>query len=249
MLEKKLSILHHNRTISGTAYLPAEHGCYPLLIISHGFNGTENDFKELAFIAVEHGMAAITYDFCGGSVHSKSTLATTEMTIFTEIEDLFAVLDEAKKWEIVDKNNIFLFGESQGGLVTALAAEERKKEFRAITLLYPAFCIPDYWRCRFPKREDIPDVENLWGMNLGRIFFETIHDYDVFQHIGTFDKKVLILHGDADLIVPLNYSERAQKCYPQAKLTVFSGQRHGFTPIESRRMKEMTVQFFDSEKV
>ena len=46
------------------------------------------------------------------------------MTIFSEKEDLELVLEYFKKEDFVDEKNIFLFGASQGGLVTSLVAEE-----------------------------------------------------------------------------------------------------------------------------
>ena len=41
-------------------------------------------------------------------------------------------------------------------------------------------------RKRFPIWEDIPDTQELWGMLLGRKFFESIHDFDIHERIGKF---------------------------------------------------------------
>ncbi len=78
------------------------------------------------------------------------------MTVFTEKEDLFSVLNTVKAWQHVDSDGIFLFGGSMGGLVSALAAEERSEEIRGMVLLYPAFCVADNWNERFPDIDDIP---------------------------------------------------------------------------------------------
>ena len=43
----------------------------------------------------------------------------------------------------IDKKRIVLIGESQGGLVSALAAAERKRQISSLILIYPALCIPD----------------------------------------------------------------------------------------------------------
>lgn len=68
----------------------------PMVILSHGFNGSGDDFTEYAKVLVENGMGACIFDFCGGSLRSKSDLSTTEMTVFTEKEDLLAVIDFAE---------------------------------------------------------------------------------------------------------------------------------------------------------
>ena len=54
------------------------------------------------------------------------------------------------------------------------------------------------------------------------------HGYDVYEDIGDYTKDVLILHGDADTIVPLSSSKRAQDVYDHAELLVLPGSGHGF---------------------
>ncbi|MFN7251541.1 MAG: alpha/beta hydrolase family protein [Anaerobacillus sp.] len=238
-----VKINHHGRVIYGISYMPDTSKKCPVVIFSHGFNGTNADFAMNSEYLVANGVGAFCYDFCGGSVHSKSDLKTTEMSIFTEKEDLCAVIDTIRDWNNVDRDNIFLFGGSQGGLVTALAAEELKEEIRGIVLLYPAFSIPDNWNTRFTTLESIPDTYELWGMTLGRTFFETIHGYDVFEHIGKYHKNVLIMHGDQDDIVGLEYGKRASKLYPHARMEVFPGEGHGFTEAGNKKVAEMTCEF------
>ena len=54
------------------------------------------------------------------------------------------------------------------------------------------------------------------------------HGYDVYEDIGDYTKDVLILHGDADTIVPLSSSKRAQDIYDHAELLVLPGSGHDF---------------------
>lgn len=241
-----VKIQHHGREIYGISYMPGSGKKCPVVIFSHGFNGTNTDFAMHSEYLAAKGVGAYCFDFCGGSVNSKSDLKTTEMSIFTEKEDLCAVIDTIKNWENVDRDNIFLFGGSQGGLVTALAADEYAEEIKGILLLYPAFCIADDWNVRFPTLTSIPDIHELWGVKLGRVFFESIHGYNVFEHIGKFHKNVLIFHGDQDKIVGLEYGERASKLYPHARIEVFSGEGHGFSTIGNKRVVEMTYEFVEA---
>lgn len=241
-----VKIKHHGREIYGVSYMPNNKRKCAVVIFSHGFNGSYESFTMNSEYLASKGVGAYCFDFCGGAAKSKSDLRTSEMTIFTEKEDLLAVIDTIKKWDNVDENNIFLFGESQGGLVTALTAEQYEDKIKGVLLLYPALCIADDWNKKFPTVGDIPELLEFWGVTLGRGFFEAIHGYDVFEHIGKFHKKVLIFHGDEDGIVPVEYAVKASKLYPNAEIEVFQGEGHGFSEAGNRRIAEMTYEFIKS---
>ncbi|MBE5882838.1 MAG: alpha/beta hydrolase [Lachnospiraceae bacterium] len=240
---EQMKVYHHDRHVNGHFYAPAESGKYPVVIFSHGYNGNKMDFDLSAKYLVEHKVAAFCYDFCGGSNRDESGMATTDMTLFTEMEDLKAVIEQVKALEKVDEDKVFLFGGSQGGLVTALTADSMSEEIRGMILLYPAFCIADNWNERFPNKEDIPEEEELWGMKLGRVFFESIHGYDVFEHVGQYCRNILVMHGDQDPIVSLGYSERIKATYENVRLEVFEGEGHGFTPEGNETMTRMLLEF------
>jgi pimeloyl-ACP methyl ester carboxylesterase len=57
------------------------------------------------------------------------------------------------------------------------------------------------------------------------------------------DLPVMILHGEKDPIVNVSYSQRAEKVFPHAELTVFPGEGHGFTAESNRKMDEMITAF------
>lgn len=240
MIIEEITIRHHKRTVHGQLYLPNTDK-FPVLILSHGFNGCGNDFSEYADILSQNGIGAFIFDFCGGSIRSKSELSTTEMTVFTEKEDLTAVIDFIKKLNYTGE--IFLFGASMGGLVSALTAEELGHLISGIILLYPAFCVADNWNEKFPRIDDIPDVYRVWEMPLGKCFFETLHRFSVFEHIGNYHGNVLILHGDEDEIVPLEYSHRANEIYTNSKLQVFQNEAHGFSDIATEETINIILDF------
>ncbi|MDF2589996.1 MAG: putative cinnamoyl ester hydrolase [Anaerocolumna sp.] len=239
-------IKHHERTLYGISYLPENIEKCPIVIFSHGFNGNSTNFEQNSEYLASKGIATFCFDFCGGSVNSKSDLKTTEMTLFTEKEDLCAVIKTIKTWENIDNENIFLFGASQGGVISALVAEELKEDIKGLLLLFPAFCIPDDWNKRFPTIDSIPDIYDLWGVSLGRVFFEIIHDYDIFEHIGNYNKNVIIFHGDQDGIVPLEYGIKAANLYRNSFIEVFPEEGHGFSETGNIRVLEMTYDFVQS---
>lgn len=245
MKVRNITITHHGRNISGNAFLPDKEK-YPFVVFSHGFNGSGDNFRIEAETLAKNGIGSFTYDFCGGALDSKSDMHTYEMTVFTEKEDLFAVLNTVRTWQNVDNNSIFLFGASMGGLVSALAAEEYADEIKGMILLYPALCVADDWNERFPDVDDIPQMYDVWGVPLGKCFFETLHGFDVFGNIGKYSGDVLIMHGDKDNIVPAEYSERAQEIYKNSCLEIFQGEGHGFSAAGNDRMTQMLIEFIIS---
>ena len=240
---KDFTIQANDREIYGKLYYPADEGVYPAIIMSHGYNGCHGDFPYESLHLAKNGYVVCTYDFCGGSVKSKSSGRTEDMTIFTEKEDLRAVMDFVRSQEFVDESKLFLMGGSQGGLVTSLVAEEVEELISGMILYFPALNIPADWREHFKTAEDIPEVFDLWGMNLGRTFFLSIREFDTFEHIGGFSKDVLVIHGDRDSIVIVENSERAQKLYNNMELVVLPGEGHGFSPAGTEKATELMLDF------
>jgi len=239
----ELTIKNGDSTIYGKIYTPSSEGKHPAIILSHGYNGTNIDFVNECKYYAENGYIAYAYDFRGGSVNSKSSLKSTEMTIFTEKDDVISVFNYISAMENVDASQIFLFGGSQGGLATALATEELKDKVKGMALYFPALCIPDNWRTTYPDTTKIPETNSFWGLTLGKNFFLSMHDFYVFDNIGSFDKDVLIIHGDKDAIVPLSYSEKAITIYKNAKLITLPGEGHGFTPTGANTAKIAVLNF------
>ena len=148
----------------------------------------------------------------------------------------------------VDEENIFLMGTSQGGAVSAITAAAHKDEIRGAILLYPAFCLVDQTKERFSSVEDIPDTYfSLW-MTVGRAYAEKLLDYDIYEDISAYDKDVLLIHGDADDIVPLSYSEKAVEVYSSARLEILPGAGHGFYGSDAEQAVTWMLEYLETHK-
>ncbi len=243
MKETQIQIRHHDRCVHGKAWMPEDSGKHPLIIFSHGYNGCMDDFQASAVFFALQGFVSVTITFCGGSTKDPGQYPSVSMSLMTEKEDLTAVLEEAASWENVDEDQIFLFGGSQGGVVSALTAAELKDKIRALILLYPALCIEDNWAERYPDTEDIPEIIEFWGLTLGRKYALDVHGLGTFGRITGYTGPVLIMHGSDDEIVPFSYSVRAQAQYQNARLVIFRHERHGFTEENNRRVDGMSFLF------
>lgn len=249
MKKTEFKLPENGRKLYGVMIEPEGEGKFPTVIFSHGYNGSGWDFLWLGEYLAKQGVAALCFDFCGGSVNSRSSMATTDMTIFTEKEDLHSVIQFVKESRAVDEENIFLFGCSQGGLVSALAAEEAEDDIRGLLLLFPAMCIADDWNKRFPEEKEIPAVQEFWGMNLGKKFIATLRGFDVYQQIGGYGRSVRVIYGEDDPIVSLDYLERLKTVYKDMELYIFKGEGHGFSEEGNRRMAELTLEFVRQKSV
>ncbi|MBQ8202043.1 MAG: alpha/beta fold hydrolase [Clostridia bacterium] len=239
-------ILAGEKAIYGRIWFPVTDGKRPAVILSHGYNGCHSDFGAECRTFAQHGFIAYSFDFCGGSTRSRSTGKSTDMTLFTEKQDLLDVFDHISAMEQVDEASVFVLGGSQGGIVTALAAEERAEQLRGMILYFPAFNIPDDWRNRFGPVETIPETYEFWGLTLGRNFFAAMKDFVPYNHIGGFKGPVLILQGDKDGIVAPSVAWRASRKYENAELVILKGEGHGFSAEGTKTAIEKALQMMQS---
>ena len=215
----------------------------PAVILSHSSSLTHEAMKGYASAIAKMGFAAYCFDFCGGSDKSKSDGKTDEMTVFTEVEDLRAVVKTVKSLDYVDSSNVCLLGSSQGGLVSALLADECPDYFAGMILFYPAFNIPEMVKM-FSGFGDFGGM-----MSMSEAYINSIKDFDVWSHIGKFSKPVCIIHGTADMIVPISNSVKAVGLYPSATLNKIEGANHGFNAANLGSMGSMMGASADYDSV
>ena len=216
---REMCVVREGLSIYGNIYFPAvEDVKFPAVILSHSANMTSDSMKSYCERIAAQGYVAYAFDFCGGSKNSRSDGDKDEMTVFTEVEDLKAVLKAVSELEYVDSQNIYLFGTSQGGLVSALTAAECPSAVKGLILFYPAF--------------NISEIVQKYGTLLpgasDRPFISTLLDFDVYESIKPFEGDVLILHGTKDFIVPYSYSEKAAEIYENCEFHLIDGANHGF---------------------
>ncbi len=227
--ERELWTHTPNGNLYGVAYVPEGEGPFPAIVMSHGFGVNHTYVDAYAKAMAMRGYAAYAIDFCGGGRGSRSDMTMLEMSPMTEVADLEAALLNFARQDFVDASRVALMGESQGGFVSAVTAARHVDDVAGLVLLYPAFVLVDDNTRPFASRDDIPETyQALGGITVGHRYAWDVYDYDVYGEIGAYEKPVLIVHGDADPIVPLAYSERARDTYREAELRVIPGAGHGF---------------------
>lgn len=229
-LERELWVERDGMRIFGMLYVPENvdaHCPRPAVVCSHILGGTYKNSGKYACELASRGYIAYAFDFCGGANESRSSGKTTESSIKTEAADLSAVLDVIRGLPEVDERNVFLFGQSQGGAVSAMVAAERPGDVAGLVLLYPAFIIHGLAVKMFGTADNAPELYSLW-LDLGRIYAVDAIEYDFYEHIGAFKGPVLMFQGTADWLEPKHYTDRAAEVYSDVDYEVFEGVGHAF---------------------
>lgn len=246
---QELSIESQGKKIYGEMYTP-KFGLNnkPVVIMAHGFNGTHINFYDIIPELAKDGFICYSFDFIGGSVRSRSEGTTEDMTIFTERQNLIDIVDYFREMKGVDKENIFLLGESQGGLEAAITAAAIPDKVKAIALMYPAFSIPSSTANIYPDG-NIPEKMNVMGMPLSGDYYKSMVGYDLYKDIVKFKKDVLIVHGDADALVNKSVSDKASEVYDSCEYHVIAGGDHGFNAPANRAECRQYIRKFINDQL
>lgn len=248
-----------NLSIVGQYFKPEGKGAFPVAILSHGFTGNYGDMKKQCEFFASIGYAAFSFSFCGGSADEtdadlKSQGLSLDMTLWTEVQDLLAVLDFAKRQSFTDEKHILLYGESQGGVVSAMAAARLGSAVENLILIYPALCIPDHARrgilggAKYDVH-NVPQILDCGRIKLSRSFHHALLATDIFLEISAYKGPVLIFHGENDFIVNYRYSERAQEEYGKERchLILMPDAGHGFS-AEQQKFSFDSIRLYLSGK-
>ena len=243
--ERELWVQRGDMRIYGVLFMPegaSPEAPRPAVICSHILGGTCENSGRYARELASHGHVAYAFDFCGGSVDSRSTGKTTESSIKTEAADLNAVFDVIRSLPEVDERNMFLFGQSQGGAVSAMVAAERPGDVAGLVLLYPAFIIHSLAVDMFGTPENAPEVYRFCH-DLGHIYAVDAIEYDFYEHIGAYTGPVLMFQGTADHFEPKRYTDRAAELYANVDYEVFEGVAHSFQGEVRQHVIDRTLAF------
>ena len=211
------------------------------VIISHGFLARRSSVERYAKQFAAWGLTAYTFDFAGGGPRSESDGRFSDMSVQTEKQDLFRVMDYVREKSGADADRLILMGCSQGGFVSAMAAAERPSQVSKLILFYPALCIPDdarrgkmmFFKC---DPENVP--EKVWGpgrtLAIGRRYVTDAQALNAFDAIAGYDGDILFVHGTEDRVVDIAYSEMAATALAdregsgEVHMVRVTGAGHGF---------------------
>lgn len=212
-------------------YLPDEEGPYPTVIVATGLRISCDRYQELAENYAQNGIACVLFDFIGGPESgSHSDGEAVDMCLTSETKDLNAVLDGVLELDIVDKDNIFLFGHSFGGEVATVTAALRGEDINSLILMEPAYLLDDVVSVLIPDGVEIPESVP-YPFFLGHDFIEEMLLFDIYEYIPLVVNDVILFKGTVEdalgLLAP-EYYDRAEDLFPSVTMVDVEGANHAF---------------------
>ena len=209
----------------------------PMVVFCHGFGGSKEGplFELVCDTLAAHGIASVRFDFNG---HGESEGDFKDMTVPNEIEDAKRVVEYVRDLSYV--SSVAIVGHSQGGVVAAMTAGQMSEQagepaFQAVVLMAPAAVLRDdaIRGSTMGKTYDPFDpgeyVELWGGRKLGANYIRTAFSLPIYETAAKYQGPALIIHGNADRVVPYTYGERFHQTWPGSQLVIQEYFDHGFT--------------------
>jgi predicted alpha/beta-hydrolase family hydrolase len=213
-------------TLSGVLHHPATSAIHGAVILCHGMESDKNSEKliYLSEVLASRGILALRFDF---SYVGESSGKFEDITYSGEVDDLRAAYALVQNR---DPGKIAILGSSMGGTVALLFAADEPAVAALVTVAAPVH--PE----QFPGRILTPKQIDQWrnqGFTLyhgQRLNVSLLHDLEkinIREAIKRVICPVLILHGDADEVVPVEEAHELHACINNSKqLLVLKGSDH-----------------------
>lgn len=201
----------------------------PLAVIIHGLTG---HMEERHIVAVAEtmngiGIATLRAEMYG---HGGSGGRFENHNLFRWLNNAMTVVDHAKSLDFV--TDMYICGHSQGGVTAVMLAGMMPDVFKAAIPLSPAVMITEGARRGLALRgtfdpDHVPD--EIWVNAEKKVksgYIRAAQMLDTDWAISHYKKPVLIVHGDEDEAIPVDYARAAAAKYADARLVVIPGDDH-----------------------
>jgi dipeptidyl aminopeptidase/acylaminoacyl peptidase len=238
-MEQRVWFNSEGQRIIGSLTVPRQGA--PCIIASHGFESSKDGTKwqALAPRLAEAEFTCLRFNYRGcGSGEDKSEGQFEDTTLSGRIKDYTAAINFVETVG-VDSTRLGAVGSSFGGMVALAAGDSRIKSM--VTLATPA-------RFQTPTKEQLAAeyLELPSGKRLKTGVFHDAQKYNIHQSIAKIGCPVLIIHGSADEMIPL---EDARSLYDSARepkqLVIIEGGRHDLKePEYLDRILNLIIDWF-----
>lgn len=222
----------------------------PIVIFCHGYKGFKDwgAWNIMAETFAKAGFFFIKFNFShnGGTLEQPIDFPDLEAfgnnNYTKELDDLETVINwifsnEEYKNEI-NTDTISLIGHSRGGGIVLLKANEDARIKKVITLAG----VSDY-KSRFPKNKELIKwkEEGVAYVKNGRTHQQMPHFYQFYEDFENNEKRLdiqkatenlkipqLIIHGDADISVPIKEAENLHRWNPKSEFKILKNADHVF---------------------
>lgn len=205
------------------------------VILTHGIAEHSGRYEAITKALNDASYSVVRYDVRG---HGQSQGARGKLKSYHQtIDDLHALVEMEKK---LKPKKLFIFGHSMGGLIVNMYGVKYHDVDGIISSAAPSYFIKDVLPFRFigykwlgfiPRKTDFADdqlsrikeVEEAYvndPLNLKKFYFSLAGGMMVGgvrflnKNIKSYETPVLLLHGEDDKIVPVEFSKRLFELIP-----------------------------------
>jgi len=198
---------------TGQINLPSGNGPFPVVVMLRGYIDQEtyssgDGTRRVAEVLSENGFITISPDFLGygGSDEEADNIFETRFQTYTTVLSLIKSLDQIDNW---DKDNIFLWGHSNGGQI-ALTILEITEESYPTVLWAPVSKLFPYSILYYTDQSE--DRGKLIRSELSK--FEQNYNADLYSldlYLDRINSPIQIHQGLVDDAVPVSWSDQLVK--------------------------------------
>ena len=155
--EKEVTFYRDDNAVKAKLMLPEGIGPYKTVVIRGEFGSSYREYNDIAAVLNQNGYATLqirnTHESeiirrSGGS--GNKTMADV---YFEEVLDQFAVIDEMRYIPEIDMDNIYLWGQDLGGIISLYTGIERPDEIKGMIIVQPY--LNDYQSLAFSKDPEL----------------------------------------------------------------------------------------------
>jgi len=226
--------------LAGRLFLPDGASQAPGLCVCHGipavpFNPSEQGYAVLARRFAAEGFATLIFNFRGAG------LSQGDFDMAGWTRDLEQAVRCLSHQRLVDKSRIFLLGFS-GGAAAAICAAARNPDVRGVVSCASPATFDDlfagaamdgavaHWRqIGIIRDPSFPPDRRAWGQGF--------RDVEPVSHVARLaPRPLLILHGDADEVVPVAHASRLYGAAAEPKELAIIPEGHHRLRVDERAM-------------
>ena len=215
-------------------------GSKKVAIMFHGYRGTiYRDFCAASQIFMDLGYSLITVD------HRAHGLSEGRSITFgvRESKDLVSWVDYAKK-RFGEGFEYILVGISMGGATVLMAADKVENVKLLVDCPYtePKIILKETLKAIKLSPKFFYPLVNLSSIIYGHTNMNKISAFDAVKNTNN---KILMVHGDKDVVVPQHISQALYDAYPdKIQYEVFEGANHGCSyMVDTERYIEVITDF------